>query len=538
MKKFFTLIAFFAMTSFSAGVLQAQTEGWSLFMKFPINNISATPTVHQFGDLMFISNMVHDRFWAVDFMQNYKTFTPFSINAPAGINIENLRPLTIMNDAQTIYYSQIQTFGGGLFRLTNLVGNNPNMDFIPYTTFFGIEEMSGLYSANPQAVQFFNFPIPSNPQYMTWCRLSSARLIFTDRYKTDSVIAEFLFPQYATPPDPDNGFYVTGMYGDTDMLLNYSTFDLFFVPSSPPSIVKFNVNTQEFTRYKLEDLPLEYDTIPDATTIRLVRNSLMMTHRVTSWIIEIEQDAGNVKFYSTVLLTYTKDDGFKSVPLKPEDYTKYYVEGECPLHHSGRLNDTTIWFCYRNPAATTAGTTDYMHHTEIVTYDLVTGKYGSICIPPEIVANYPQDNQAYYPFPKSNTFVTSVTELKQPNGKKVIGILLNIGHFLFYDPTVSVAETENIFQELGIRNIYPNPVTFGTVTANIMYYVSDISTVELGLYDFMGKKVLDLSNQFEYEPATATISTTFEIPKSLAKGSYFLVVRSGKETRTRGIIVQ
>jgi hypothetical protein len=104
--------------------------------------------------------------------------------------------------------------------------------------------------------------------------------------------------------------------------------------------------------------------------------------------------------------------------------------------------------------------------------------------------------------------------------------------------TTSIADAENqTFREMGIRNIYPNPAT-SKITANIMCYVSTVSDVDMALYEFMGQKVLDLSNHFEYEPSTATIHISFDIPKSLSKGSYFLVVRSGKETRTQGIIVK
>ena len=109
------------------------------------------------------------------------------------------------------------------------------------------------------------------------------------------------------------------------------------------------------------------------------------------------------------------------------------------------------------------------------------------------------------------------------------------------DPMFWREKTTSILEPLltSSSQVYPNPVATGkNLTAEIMCYVSDISTVELGLYDFMGQKVLDLSNHFEYEQATRTIRTTFDIPKSLAKGSYFLVVRSGKETRTKGIIVK
>jgi len=101
------------------------------------------------------------------------------------------------------------------------------------------------------------------------------------------------------------------------------------------------------------------------------------------------------------------------------------------------------------------------------------------------------------------------------------------------------ASTTSSSSGFTISNIYPNPTTAPSkITANIMCYLSTVSDVEIGLYDFMGQKVLDLSNHFEYEPATATIHISFVLPKNLSKGSYFLVVRSGTETRTRGIIVK
>ncbi|MCL2311868.1 MAG: T9SS type A sorting domain-containing protein [Firmicutes bacterium] len=515
--------------------LQAQTDGWELFMKFPVSNMSERSTVHQFGNLMYFSNTFYDRFYVVDFMQNVKTFTPFSINAPAGINISNLgKP--IMDFDHRIYYPRIQTIGGGLFRLTNALNDNPNMDVLSFKTIFGIEEPpNSFYDAHPFAVQYVFFPIPSNSQYTTWCYIGERSLKFTDRNKPDSVIANFPFPEYNSA-DTNNGFEVAGLYTGYGIIPNYSTFELLFQASRPDNaIVKFDLNTHEFTRYKIEDLPLEYDTISGATVEYYVYNSEMITHALASWTVHVIQKTGSELFYSNVLLTYTKD-GFKSILLKPANYTKYYVEGKSLVRCAGKLNDTTIWFSYRIPTEMT----NYMYNSEIITYNLRTCEYGSICIPPEIVANYPQDNQAFYPFPKSNTYVTSATELKQPNGKKVIGILLNIGHFLFYDPTVSVEEVDNrIFQTVGIRSIYPNPATAPSkITANIMCYLSTVSDVEIGLYDFMGQKVLDLSNHFEYEPATYTIHISFVLPKNLSKGSYFLVVRSGTETRTRGIIVK
>ena len=150
----------------------------------------------------------------------------------------------------------------------------------------------------------------------------------------------------------------------------------------------------------------------------------------------------------------------------------------------------------------------------------------------------PADSLLWNP---SSNYLLHAAPYTDPLGNRLIGLLYNGGEFFAFNPNpTSIAEVENRgLPNIWFKSIYPNPATpSNRITAEIWYWLADISDVELGLYDFMGKKVLDLSNSFEYEQATATIRTTFEIPKSLAKGSYFLVVRSGKETRTKGIIVQ
>ena len=169
--------------------------------------------------------------------------------------------------------------------------------------------------------------------------------------------------------------------------------------------------------------------------------------------------------------------------------------------------------------------------TNFILYDWETKTFETVALaPPDSLFTYTHNMLRV-------TFANCFTDAE---GNQVIGLLYNNEDFIIYNPTTNVFErVEFILPNLWFRSLYPNPIKQGTpVTANIMCYLPSISDVELGLYDFMGQKVLDLSNQFEYEPATATIHITFEIPKSLAKGSYFLVVRSGKETRTKGIIVQ
>ena len=111
--------------------------------------------------------------------------------------------------------------------------------------------------------------------------------------------------------------------------------------------------------------------------------------------------------------------------------------------------------------------------------------------------------------------------------------------FLFYNPKTSIVETESRgLPDLWFKSLYPNPaIQSNKITAEIWCWLNDVSQVELALYDFMGKQVLDFSNQFEYNSSAFTIYTSFEIPKTLSKGIYFLVVKNGNEIRSQGIII-
>ena len=126
------------------------------------------------------------------------------------------------------------------------------------------------------------------------------------------------------------------------------------------------------------------------------------------------------------------------------------------------------------------------------------------------------------------------------NDKQCLTLDYGLG-IVKYDTTLTnVAENIERFVRLFIDNVYPNPVISGIsgkqITAEIGCYVTDIKTVELGLYDFMGKKVLDLTDRFEYYPETSAIYTTFDV-SDLTKGTYFLVIKSGSESRAKGIVI-
>jgi hypothetical protein len=96
---------------------------------------------------------------------------------------------------------------------------------------------------------------------------------------------------------------------------------------------------------------------------------------------------------------------------------------------------------------------------------------------------------------------------------------------------------EGIFQEIGIRKVYPNPVSRGSVNADIMCYVRDLSKIEIGLYNLMGQKIMDLSENYEYSDVTHTIYTKFDVPIGLNNGVYYLNVRNGTERRTQPVVI-
>ncbi len=109
-----------------------------------------------------------------------------------------------------------------------------------------------------------------------------------------------------------------------------------------------------------------------------------------------------------------------------------------------------------------------------------------------------------------------------------------------YNPDVSISDDieASIIPDLWIRKLTPNPAT-SSVNVNIMYYPSGIygNDLEVGLYNYMGEKVIDLTPLGTYTDHNHTWEATFDIPKRLAGGMYFLNVRSGDESRTKGIAI-
>ncbi|MDR0927357.1 MAG: T9SS type A sorting domain-containing protein, partial [Ignavibacteria bacterium] len=129
------------------------------------------------------------------------------------------------------------------------------------------------------------------------------------------------------------------------------------------------------------------------------------------------------------------------------------------------------------------------------------------------------------------------------DGKKAIIISFDkfLSMFIIYDPakdtTVGITDTDaGAIPDLWIRSIYPNPASH-KITADIMCFLPDFNDVEIGLYNLMGQKLLDLSNRFEYNDATHTILVDFEVPPELTKGVYYLNIRNSNEIRTKAIVI-
>ncbi len=494
-------------------------DGFTVYKKFPEHNIAKAPFVHQFENLIYFPNIKHEEFRILDFNGNERIWNPFSLNLSmsASVALSKLEKYVYVyadnpfDWGDVLYYPYIAGIGGGAFKLTNFKFNNPQMEFVSFEDFFGVPSgVNSFSNINPAAVQYYMFP---DENYFTWCYIDTrwnGALKFTDRDKPDSVIAEFEFPKYeANTEGGYDGFQIAKLGPVSDMMYNRYG-DLFFEVSHPQNtIVRFNVKTEKFTRSLTSDLPLAYAQLEGATdtNIAIRGNTMVLNAGVNTWSVGIKQSdsVNDVSIYNNILLTYKHDIGFQAIEMQPKDKAKYYIEGRCMVLYFGAINDSTIFFTYKN-FDNVAG-----YNTEIITYNVGTGEYGSICVPVELIGT-------------DDFSITSVKQLNHPDGYDVTGILLNTGHFLFYDPANSITEEieDRRFQTIGIRQITPNPAT-SSVNVNIMYYPSGIysNDLEVGLYNYMGEKIIDLTPLGIYTEHNHTWEATFDIPKRLASRHVF-----------------
>jgi len=159
-------------------------------------------------------------------------------------------------------------------------------------------------------------------------------------------------------------------------------------------------------------------------------------------------------------------------------------------------------------------------------YNIDTKDWSKFVFPSEVVPFYSQKNVVDFNGDK----YFHITSCNNDDTVYFMNTLLK------YSPNSSIEYAEEgIFKEIGIRNIYPNPAKH-SVTAEIMCYVRDRSKLDIGLYNMLGQKILDLNYNYEYNDATKTIYMTIKLPPEYQEGVYFLNVRNGTEFRTKGIV--
>lgn len=110
------------------------------------------------------------------------------------------------------------------------------------------------------------------------------------------------------------------------------------------------------------------------------------------------------------------------------------------------------------------------------------------------------------------------------------------------DAVTSIKETTEagLLPDIWIRSISPNPASM-RVTANIMYYppggVFGSEEFEVGLYNILGQKLIDLTHLGNYSDYNKTFEVTFDIPNSINNGAYFISVSNGKETKSKPLSI-
>ncbi len=97
-----------------------------------------------------------------------------------------------------------------------------------------------------------------------------------------------------------------------------------------------------------------------------------------------------------------------------------------------------------------------------------------------------------------------------------------------------------LLPDIWILSISPNPAST-RVTANIMYYppggVFGSEEFDVGLYNILGQKLIDLTLLGNYSDYNKTFEVTFDIPNSINNGAYFISVSNGKETKSKPLSI-
>lgn len=92
----------------------------------------------------------------------------------------------------------------------------------------------------------------------------------------------------------------------------------------------------------------------------------------------------------------------------------------------------------------------------------------------------------------------------------------------------------NLLPEVFIRNIYPNP-SIGRVTAELMIYPERLDELSISLYNYLGYKVMDLTNLVQINEKTGVSYIVFSI-EDLDFGVYYFFIKKGKDKFVKPVI--
>ncbi len=103
------------------------------------------------------------------------------------------------------------------------------------------------------------------------------------------------------------------------------------------------------------------------------------------------------------------------------------------------------------------------------------------------------------------------------------------GIFTYDFNSVGVKEytAESIISEVGIRRVYPNPSS-GNVVADLLVYPDNLGSVSIGIYDYLGNKVMDAKSGLTVNTRNGDGLLQFDV-SALPSGAYFLCIKKGTD---------
>ena len=453
---------------------------------------------------------IDDRILAIERSTNsFKYYTKFSTDLEGTWGFDNFLTNTVATNS-SIYEDESFCYfysADNIIYFTNLFSIPKAIKIIDRSQIPNMKETE-YKDGNIYYGDFFNGMIRTgnfDETSSTIYFVKQSAIVKVDLDKPDSILSSVKFPKE---------LFLVGK-NHTDML--YHPLDSAIWFKGYGSVLgRYNIYTEAIDVFDHTNLPLEQGFSINGYFMQPNANST----------------GGNVTFFVTVaegffkLLTFnseTRDWEIEEIGTPPDSSVVYDATKQPKVAKVFVMpsNSREILVCYSHIPATTMNTRNF------TIYNRQTKEWRDFIIPINLFDTaYNHTYSEYFLVP------LQVSWLKPD---KTIGFLYR-NNLIEYDPNVGIDDTdERIFMEIGFRNLYPNP-TKRSVTAEIMCYVRDLSKLDIGLYNAIGQKILDLNNGYEYNEATATINMTIKLPEGYQDGIYYLNVRNGTERRTKGIV--